>query len=81
MSKPEAKATPQIFTRDVERLLSMEDMWRHRRKPIPLNFDELAASPSASSSTNGQTNGIKDQKTLTVKDSFDLFIDRCVTTN
>lgn len=67
----------QIYKQDIERLLSMEDMWRHRKKPTPLEFDELEKAPS--SSTNGgssASNGIKDQRALDAKASFDLFMDR-----
>lgn len=45
---------------------------------MPVDYDELVASPSVSE-TNGQDKaGIRDQRNLTVKDSFDLFVDRCV---
>lgn len=65
----------QVYKQDIERLLSMEDMWKHRMKPIPLDYEQLAAAPSSSEASNG-SGGIKDQRTLSVKDSFDLFLDR-----
>ncbi|KAI0036331.1 hypothetical protein K488DRAFT_39149, partial [Vararia minispora EC-137] len=30
-----------VYDRDIRNLLSMEDMWRFRDKPIPLNFDSI----------------------------------------
>ncbi|VDC03017.1 unnamed protein product, partial [Peniophora sp. CBMAI 1063] len=30
-----------VFDRDIRNLLSMEDMWRHRAKPTPLDFDAI----------------------------------------
>lgn len=54
----------------------MEDMWKSRRKPVPLSFDELINAPSASDSNGAGTQGLRDQRVLTVKDSFDLFVQR-----
>jgi ubiquitin-like 1-activating enzyme E1 B len=65
----------QVFKQDIERLLSMEEMWRHRTKPTPLDYDNLEKAPSSSNGASTQS-GIKDQRALSVKDSFDLFIDR-----
>lgn len=53
----------------------MEDMWRHRTKPVPLDYDELQAAPSTSDGANGQSK-IRDQRSLGTKDSFDLFVGR-----
>ncbi|BGO95008.1 hypothetical protein NBRC10512_006528 [Rhodotorula toruloides] len=78
-----------VYVGDIERLLKMEDMWAHRKAPHTLNWDELSSAPSTSSSapstsdaSNGTTaaNGkdearIKDQRKLSIKDSFDLFVD------
>ncbi|SCV74448.1 BQ2448_8087 [Microbotryum intermedium] len=77
-----------VYSEDINRLLKMEDMWKHRKPPHPLSWDELSASTSTvdtteSSSTNststpaatnGSTGLIKDQRTLTLRDSFNLFI-------
>ncbi|SCZ96750.1 BZ3500_MvSof-1268-A1-R1_Chr4-1g06683 [Microbotryum saponariae] len=81
-----------VYSQDINRLLKMEDMWKHRKPPHPLSWDELSASTSTSTSTstsadaatestatpsatNGSTGGlIKDQRTLSLRDSFNLFI-------
>ncbi|CAA3032863.1 ubiquitin-like activating enzyme () [Olea europaea subsp. europaea] len=52
----------------------MEDMWKHRKRPVPLDFDELQSAASSSETTNC-AGGIKDQRILSTKDSFDLFVD------
>lgn len=43
MSSPQfAKSVfDKVFKEDVERLLSMEDMWKVRRPPVALNFEQL----------------------------------------
>ncbi|KNE93250.1 hypothetical protein PSTG_13363 [Puccinia striiformis f. sp. tritici PST-78] len=69
-----------LFQEDIKRLLMMEDMWEHRRAPTPLNYDQLA-SQELNQPENGHQNqqavpsagGLKDQQTLTLKNSFDLF--------
>lgn len=37
------KVFEQAYTKDVDRLLSMEDFWKNKRKPTPLNYDDLIA--------------------------------------
>ncbi|KAF8590669.1 hypothetical protein K439DRAFT_1627653 [Ramaria rubella] len=74
-----------VFTSDVHNLLSMEDMWRSRAPPVPLDYDTIFSTPisnSASelpttSASNGHTsvaNGLRDQKTLTLKETLDMFV-------
>ena len=46
-----------VFDQDIRRLLSMEDMWKTRKRPAPLNFDEVSGAiasldnPSSKSQT------------------------------
>lgn len=65
-----------IFTRDIERLLSMEDMWKNRTPPTPLIYEELVASMAADTTT--PASGLKDQHLWNIRESFDMFIDRYV---
>ncbi|OAV86367.1 hypothetical protein PTTG_03042 [Puccinia triticina 1-1 BBBD Race 1] len=67
-----------LFEEDIKRLLMMDDMWKQRKAPKPLNYDELKSQKTHTE--NGQqdqhapsTGGLKDQQTLSLKDSFDLF--------
>lgn len=67
-----------VFKQDIERLLIMEDMWKHRIKPNPLSYDTLteSAAQKPSSSTSATATGtIKDQRELSLQDSFELFVD------
>lgn len=67
-----------VYKQDVERLLKMEDMWKHRAPPHALLFDELKASAAqreAEPSTSAAA-GIKDQRALSLSDSFELFVSR-----
>ena len=34
----------QVFYNDIRNLLSMEDMWRFRDKPVPLDFDLIQSN-------------------------------------
>lgn len=65
----------QIYKRDIERLLAMEDMWKHRKPPVPLSFDDLESSTPSTSTATKSINGIKDQRELSLHDSFQLFKD------
>ncbi|KAG8832312.1 E1 ubiquitin-activating protein uba2 [Serendipita sp. 399] len=78
------------FKKDTEKLLRMDDMWLNRQKPVPLEFDAVAKGafvlrgvkqilhvPDAStSSANGHssTSGLRDQRSLTLPESLDLFV-------
>ncbi|KAI0317545.1 hypothetical protein OF83DRAFT_1283338 [Amylostereum chailletii] len=93
-------AFQKVFNADVRNLLSMEDMWRFRDKPIPLDFDAIkddqftlrgvvasAAAITANGASNGKTangsssssastsNGkLKDQRALSLRDNWDMFV-------
>lgn len=59
----------------------MEDMWRHRKPPHPLSFDQLETSvlQQTAPAVNGDAEkpqGIKDQRKLSLEDSFELFLSR-----
>ncbi|GAA5826743.1 hypothetical protein JCM11251_002876 [Rhodosporidiobolus azoricus] len=80
-----------VYSSDIVRLLAMEDMWTHRRPPVPLKWDEMEKLPSGSGSAAIVPNGngavganepekkdearIKDQRKLAVRDSWELFND------
>lgn len=73
-------AFTKVFGEDIKRLLMMEDMWQHRTAPIPLNYDEMMTSQNNQIQNGDKKNnctssgtGLKDQQTLSLKDSFDLF--------
>ena len=68
-----------VYKLDVERLLKMEDMWRSRKRPTPLAYETLASAPQSSGTANGSAPAeasalIRDQRTLTLADSFELFL-------
>ncbi|KAI6190291.1 UBA THIF-type NAD FAD binding fold and Ubiquitin-activating enzyme repeat domain containing protein [Aphelenchoides bicaudatus] len=37
-----------LFVRDIEYLLSMEDLWKQRRPPVPFRIDDLTSLPQTS---------------------------------
>ncbi|KAE8377022.1 hypothetical protein BDV26DRAFT_264508 [Aspergillus bertholletiae] len=73
MGSPEFahKVFAKVFTADIERLRSMEDMWKTRKAPEPLDFEKiqeeaLSIEPTVSSN---------DQKVWTVAEDFVVFKD------
>jgi ubiquitin-like 1-activating enzyme E1 B len=38
----------QLFVRDIEYLLQMEDLWKDRRPPVPYRIDDLSSIPESS---------------------------------
>ncbi|MCJ1472527.1 E1 ubiquitin-activating protein uba2 [Lambiella insularis] len=60
-----------VFTDDVVRLRSMEDMWRIRKPPEPLDFDELAKG----SVGIGVEVCHKDQRSWSIVENFVVFSD------
>lgn len=74
------------FRRDTEKLLRMDDMWQNRQRPVPLDFDQVAAGTfvlrgveqsrhASKSESNGQAAGVnlRDQRSLTLPESLELF--------
>jgi ubiquitin-like 1-activating enzyme E1 B len=80
----------QAFCLDTEKLLRMEDMWQNRQRPVPLDFDAVSAgtfvlrgekqtrhvTKTNGSSSNGQASGLRDQRSLTLPESLELFVSR-----
>jgi len=78
----------QAFKHDIENLLSMEDMWRTRARPEPLDYDAILSESfvlrgqlqtRTASKLNGASNGsvhsgLKDQQALTLPESLDLLL-------
>lgn len=60
-----------VFTRDIERLRSMEDMWKTRKPPTPLRYDEVAEA--AKSVPSGKSTD--DLKQWNLAENFAVFID------
>jgi ubiquitin-like 1-activating enzyme E1 B len=59
-----------IFTRDIE------EMWKNRTPPTPLFYDELVQYMTTDSATT--TSGLKDQHIWSIRECFDMFVDRYV---
>lgn len=66
------KVFEKVFTDDIIRLRSMEDMWKTRKPPNPLSFDELSTSADGISASIAQ----RDQYTWTDAENFAVFRDR-----
>ncbi|GAA5945025.1 E1 ubiquitin-activating protein UBA2 [Sporobolomyces koalae] len=70
-----------VYQADIERLLLMTDMWNHRKPPHALSYEQLSSCASATTTTMttvaeaAGTGTIKDQRQLSLQDSFDLFVD------
>ena len=58
-----------VFVQDIERLRNMEDMWRHRTKPNPLNFEQLNEQALGV----GEAVADSDQVVWTIAENFAVF--------
>ena len=58
-----------VFVRDIERLRDMEDMWKSRKKPEPLNFDRLTEDAMGA----GDIVADRDQVVWTPSENFAVF--------
>lgn len=68
------KVFDKVFKDDINRLRSMEDMWKTRKQPNALDFDEVSKAAAATKPSVSQ----QDQKAWTVAENFTVFCDRCV---
>ncbi|KAI8141603.1 hypothetical protein BJV82DRAFT_618398 [Fennellomyces sp. T-0311] len=68
------KVFDKVFTTDIERLLSMKDMWKMREKPVPLSYSAIESEASNGSAQATQS-GLKDQHVWSLKECFEMFKD------
>ncbi|KZS89093.1 hypothetical protein SISNIDRAFT_417318 [Sistotremastrum niveocremeum HHB9708] len=70
------KAFEKVFFHDVKTLLSMADMWKSRKPPLPLNYDEITQVAASSAKENGSSPSVnlRDQKQLSLAECLELFI-------
>ncbi len=66
------KVFEKVYREDIERLRSMEDMWKTRRPPEALDFDKL----SKDASSIDLSIATRDQSTWTLPENFAVFTDR-----
>ncbi|MBW0476923.1 hypothetical protein O181_016638 [Austropuccinia psidii MF-1] len=66
-----------VFEEDIHRLLMMEDMWKHRLAPVPLDYDQISIQTKKAThkETNHHSNPtiLKDQQSLSLEENFGLF--------
>ena len=63
-----------VFTADVQRLVSMSDMWKNRAPPTPLVYDDVLALPAAAEpAPPTATAGLRDQRQLSLRETVELF--------
>ncbi|KAJ9244783.1 hypothetical protein DTO169E5_1164 [Paecilomyces variotii] len=65
------KVFNKVFKEDIERLRGMEDMWKTRKAPEPLDFDTLQQQASSIETTISSN----DQKVWTLSEDFAVFKD------
>lgn len=61
-----------IFNEDILRLRSMEDIWKSRRAPEPLDFNIISQQASKIEASVAQ----KDQVVWNLQENFSVFTDR-----
>lgn len=69
------KVFDKVFKNDIDRLRSMEEMWKTRRPPEALHYDAIRKDASDEGSNVAQ----QDQQTWTLAENFVVFCDRYVT--
>ncbi|TDZ67313.1 Ubiquitin-activating enzyme E1-like [Colletotrichum trifolii] len=63
-----------VFNSDIARLASMEDMWKSRRKPEPLEYKKLSAQSTGAQSVK-ETILKEGQQVWTLEENFAVFVD------
>ncbi len=66
------KIFDKVFAEDITRLRSMEDMWKSRTAPQPLNYDEVVRSAAKI----GHSVSKRDQVAWTLAENFSVFCER-----
>ena len=66
------KVFEKVFTEDIDRLRAMEDMWKSRKPPQPLQFDQVAAA--AAEIRHSVSRRVHD--TWSLAENFSVFCER-----
>jgi ubiquitin-like 1-activating enzyme E1 B len=66
------KVFEKVFTHDINRLRSMEDMWKTRKPPQALDYDQVAKGASSTAASVAQL----DQIAWTLSENYIVFQDR-----
>ncbi|KAG0010069.1 E1 ubiquitin-activating protein uba2, partial [Entomortierella chlamydospora] len=68
-----------VFHGDIQRLRSMEDMWKTRKAPTPLKYSEIINQtddlPTAMDVTAQESITLKDQRVWTLRETAEVFSD------
>ncbi|XP_048371887.1 SUMO-activating enzyme subunit 2 [Sphaerodactylus townsendi] len=68
------KLFTKLFKDDIRYLLTMDKLWRKRKPPLPLDWNEIQKQENnASNQQNEPSSGLKDQQVLDVKSYARLF--------
>lgn len=62
-----------LYSVDIQRLLSMEDMWEHRTRPEPLTFASACSDTSLPIKPDAPT--LRDRRQLTLAENAALFVE------
>lgn len=69
-----------VFHTDIQRLRSMEDMWKSRKPPTPLKFDDIMSSTEdlqkAMDAATLESQNLKDQRVWNLRETVEVFCDR-----
>ncbi|ORZ00139.1 putative ubiquitin-like activating enzyme [Syncephalastrum racemosum] len=68
------KVFQKVFKEDIERLLTMDDMWKFRERPTALDYDTMRQVDEE----NKVTTGLKDQQMWSLEQCFQVFKDSVV---
>ncbi|XP_072947217.1 SUMO-activating enzyme subunit 2 [Epargyreus clarus] len=67
------KLFSKLFCDDIRYLLAMENLWKQRRQPVPLDWDNLPSNTEESA----QHTGLPDQRVWSVKECVEMFAASC----
>ncbi|KAL1128980.1 hypothetical protein AAG570_013514 [Ranatra chinensis] len=62
-----------LFNEDIHYLLKMENLWKSRRPPKPLELSNLPDAKGSSSSSDQTNSGMRDQRLWSVAECADIF--------
>ena len=66
------KVFEKVFTEDIDRLRTMEDMWQSRKAPQALNYDEVSKSAAEIRHSVSK----RDQDAWNLAENFSVFCER-----
>ena len=63
-----------VFDHDLHRLVSMTEMWKDKRPPVPFSYNNIKETQKTAPTAEKPKQGLRDQQLWTLHENFENFL-------